>query len=66
MYSSKEIKLSVIGETSSPAPILVRETNEGITAINLSMENLNMDLLIKQILQHHILWQVDFIKIMNL
>ena len=37
---SKETKPTVIGASLSPAPILVRETSEGITAVNLSMENL--------------------------
>ncbi len=44
---SKEIKTSIIGASSSPAPILVRETNEGITAINLSMENFKYGLIDK-------------------
>ncbi len=44
---SKEIKPAVIGASSSAAPILVRETNEGITAVNLSMENLKYGLIDK-------------------
>ena len=44
---SKEIKPSIIGASSSPDPILVRETNEGITAINLTMENLKYGLIDK-------------------
>lgn len=44
---SKKIKHSVIGALSSPAPILVRETNQGITAINLSMDDLKYGLVDK-------------------
>ena len=44
---AKKIRHAVIGASSSPAPILVRETNEGITAINLSMEDLKYGLIDK-------------------